>query len=132
MIILGIDPGIATTGYGLVEKVGNTLKYITHGVITTPKEPPLSKRILSLYNDLESLIKTHNPKTLAVEELFFSKNTKTAMMVAQARGVVLLAGEQYTLPVSGYTPLQVKSSVCGFGKAEKSRFNIWYKIIKPR
>lgn len=128
MRILGIDPGIATMGYGVIDKIGNSLKHITHGVITTKKDLELSERIFQLYNELTQIIKDYEPNTMAVEELFFSKNTKTALTVAQARGCILLVGEQFNLKPAPYNPLQIKSSVCGYGKAEKKQ--VQYMVHK--
>lgn len=128
MRILGIDPGIATMGYGVIDKIGNSLKHITHGVITTKKDLTLSERIFQLYTELTQIIKDYEPNTMAVEELFFSKNTKTAIAVAQARGCILLVGEQFSLKPAPYNPLQIKSSICGYGKAEKKQ--VQYMVHK--
>jgi len=121
MIILGIDPGVATIGFGIIraERGKNTL--IQYGVITTPPGIPLSERLVQIYNDMEQLIETFRPDEIAVEELFFSKNITTGISVAHGRGVILLAAEKLGIPVFEYTPMQVKQSVVGYGKAEKKQ-----------
>ncbi len=119
MRFLGIDPGIATTGYGIIETKGNSHTLITYGAILTPSTDSLSHRLHSLYRGVVDLITEFEPKSMAVEELFFNTNTKTALVVAQARGVILLAGETSGQPITGYTPLQVKMAVCGYGRADK-------------
>ena len=121
MVILGIDPGVATIGFGIIraERGKNTL--IQYGVITTPPGIPLSERLVQIYNDMEQLIETFKPDEMAVEELFFSKNITTGISVAHGRGVILLAAEKLGVPVFEYTPMQVKQSVVGYGKAEKKQ-----------
>ena len=121
MVILGIDPGVATIGFGLIraERGKNTL--LQYGVITTPPGIPLSERLLQISNDMEQLIATFRPDEMAVEELFFSKNITTGIAVAHGRGVILLAAEKLGIPVFEYTPMQVKQSVVGYGKAEKKQ-----------
>ena len=108
MVILGIDPGVATIGFGIIraERGKNTL--IQYGVITTPPGIPLSERLVQIYNDMEQLIDTFKPDEMAVEELFFSKNITTGIAVAHGRGVILLAAEKLGVPVFEYTPMQVK------------------------
>ena len=119
MIILGIDPGVATIGFGVIraERGRNTL--LRYGVITTPAGLPLSNRLLQISNDMEELIRTFKPDEIAVEELFFSKNITTGIAVAHGRGVILLAAEKLGVPVFEYTPMQVKQAVVGYGAAEK-------------
>jgi crossover junction endodeoxyribonuclease RuvC len=119
MIILGIDPGVATIGFGVIrsERQKNTL--LQYGVITTPPGIPLSKRLFQISNDMEELIHTFHPDEMAVEELFFSKNITTGIAVAHGRGVILLESEKLGVPVFEYTPMQVKQAVAGYGKAEK-------------
>ena len=121
MVILGIDPGVATIGFGLIraERGKNTL--LQYGVITTPPGIPLSERLLQISNDMEQLIETFRPDEMAVEELFFSKNITTGIAGAHGRGVILLAAEKLGIPVFEYTPMQVKQSVVGYGKAEKKQ-----------
>ena len=119
MIVLGIDPGVATIGFGVVraERQKNTL--VQYGVITTPPGIPLSSRLLQISDDMEELIRTFHPDEMAVEELFFTKNITTGIAVAHGRGVILLSAERLGVPVFEYTPMQVKQAVVGYGKAEK-------------
>ena len=119
MIVLGIDPGVATIGFGVIraERQKNTL--IQYGVITTPPGIPLSNRLLQISNDMEELIRTFHPDEMAVEELFFTKNITTGIAVAHARGVLLYTAEKCGIPLHEYTPSQVKMAVVGYGKAEK-------------
>ena len=121
MVILGIDPRVATIGFGIIraERGKNTL--IQYGVITPPPGIPLSERLVQLYNDMEQLIDTFKPDEMAGAELFFSKNITTGIAVAHGRGVILLAAEKLGVPVFEYTPMQVKQSVVGYGKAEKKQ-----------
>ena len=119
MIILGIDPGVATIGFGVIraERGKNTL--LRYGVITTPPGIPLSSRLFQIDRDMEELIHTFQPDEMAVEELFFSKNITTGIAVAHARGVLLYTAEKCGIPLHEYTPSQVKMAVVGYGKAEK-------------
>ncbi len=119
MIILGIDPGIATVGFGVVEADGSSLKAVRYGVISTPAGLRLSVRLSQIYNDMLSLIDTFHPDAISVEELFFNTNLKTGIAVAHGRGTVLLAGQQRGIPMFEYTPLQVKQAMTGYGRAEK-------------
>lgn len=121
MVILGIDPGVATIGFGLIraERGKNTL--LQYGVITTPPGIPLSERLLQISRDMEQLLETFKPDEMAVEELFFTKNITTGIAVAHGRGVILLAAEKAGVPVFEYTPMQVKQGVVGYGKAEKKQ-----------
>lgn len=121
MIVLGIDPGVATIGFGVIraERGKNTL--LRYGVITTPPGIPLSSRLLQIDRDMEELIHTFQPDEMAVEELFFSKNITTGIAVAHGRGVILLAAERLGVPIFEYTPMQVKLAVTGYGKADKKQ-----------
>lgn len=119
MIILGIDPGVATIGFGLVRAERNRNQLLRYGVITTPPGIPLSNRLLQISNDMEELIHAFHPDEMAVEELFFTRNITTGIAVAHGRGVILLAAEKLGVPVFEYTPMQVKQAVVGYGKAEK-------------
>ncbi len=121
MLILGIDPGIATIGYGIISFEQQKYKYLKAGVIETSKDIPFSKRLDSAYRGMVSLIQEFNPDTIAIEELFFAKNTKTAMVVSQARGVLVLSCVHQDKPLFEYTPLQVKQGVTGYGRADKSQ-----------
>jgi crossover junction endodeoxyribonuclease RuvC len=119
-LALGIDPGTATTGYGLVRLTRDgELLAVSHGILSTPKDATPSARLEMLYNQLRDLLKQHKPDTSAVEKLFFARNVTTALAVGQARGVVLLALEQAGLEVFEYTPKEVKNAVAGYGGADK-------------
>ena len=129
MIILGLDPGLGTTGFGVIQKIGSKLSLVEYGVLSTPAKTPLSTRLLSISTQLRSLFLSHTIDSVAVEELFFNTNTKTAIAVAQARGVLLLLSEEAKKPVSGYTPPQVKSGVCGYGRATKQQVQYMVKQL---
>lgn len=128
-IILGIDPGIADTGYGVIEASGPKLKCIGYGSIRTKANTPLPKRLKKLYTDLDAIIEKYQPEIIGVEELFFCNNVKTALIVGQARGVVLLCAEQHGLPLKEFTPLQVKQAVSTYGKASKGQVQKMVKIL---
>lgn len=121
MVILGIDPGVATIGFGVInaERQKNTL--IQYGTITTPAGIPLASRLLQISNDMEKLIHLFQPDEMAIEELFFSTNITTGISVAHGRGVILLAAEKLGVPIFEYTPIQVKQAVAGYGKADKKQ-----------
>jgi len=129
MIILGVDPGIAILGYGVVKYESNKFTPLDFGAITTEPNLPTPQRLSTLYEGLRRLIKLYNPDAFAVEELFFNKNVKTALIVGHARGVTLLAAEQNGLNIFEYTPLQVKQAVVGYGRAEKAQIQQMVKII---
>lgn len=128
MIILGIDPGIATTGYGIIANYRGKLSLISFGCILTSKNLTLPQRLKETHADLTKLIKKHKPEILVVESVYFSTNAKTAISVAESRGVVLLAGEQNKLKILEFTPLQVKNRLTGYGKAEKKQ--VQYMVQK--
>jgi crossover junction endodeoxyribonuclease RuvC len=119
-VILGIDPGTATLGYGVIE-ANDGLSYVTSGALVTAAHQPAERRLLQLHDGLCDLIRRFAPSEVAVEQLFFSRNVTTAITVGQARGVALLAAAQAALPVSEFTPLQVKQAVTGHGRADKQR-----------
>lgn len=121
MIILGIDPGTATTGFGLIEKTKDKIKVLDYGCITTTPDLCPGDRLKIINNELNKLIQKHQPKVMAVENLFFFKNLKTAMPVSQAKGVILLTAAKKKIPVYEFTPLQVKMAITGYGKAEKKQ-----------
>jgi len=129
MIIMGIDPGFAITGYGIVKYEGNKFLVIDYGAITTEAGMPLPKRLLHLNNRLEEIIISHKPDVIAIEELFFNKNIKTALTVGHGRGVAILAAAKSGLEVFEYTPLQVKQAVVGYGRAEKAQVQQMIKAI---
>lgn len=121
MKILGIDPGYAIVGYGVVEYKNSSFTTLDYGAITTHKDTPFNKRLLQIYNEYMAVLKRHNPDAVAVEQLFFTNNQKTGIDVAQARGLILLGAEQMNIPSFEYTPLQVKQAVVGYGRAEKAQ-----------
>ena len=121
MIILGIDPGFAIVGWGVVESDRGRLRPIAYGAIRTPAHTPIEARLLTIQNDLEEIIKKYKPEEMAVEELFFNTNITTAINVAEARGVIICTAHKLGVKVSEYTPLQVKQAVVGYGKAEKGQ-----------
>ena len=130
MLALGIDPGTATTGYGLVlETEAGSLQVVDFGVIQTPPTLPMPERLLDLFLKLRQLIVLHRPECGAVEKLFFEKNVRTAISVGQARGVALLALAEAGLPIGEYTPLEVKQAVTGYGGADKNQVQQMVKAL---
>lgn len=129
MIILGIDPGYAIVGIGVIEYKGGKIRYIKHGAITTPAGMPPTERLRIIYNEINMLIDKYNPDAVAIEELFFNSNQKTAIMVAQARGVLLVAVANRDIPLYEYTPLQVKQSMTGYGRADKKQIQAMVKML---
>lgn len=121
MRILGIDPGVATIGFGLVEAERNSYKLLRCGVISTPAHTSLSSRLEQIHTDLSQLLEAFKPDAAAVEELFFNTNITTGIAVAHGRGVILLACQQAGVKIYEYTPLQVKQAVVGYGRAEKKQ-----------
>ena len=119
MRILGIDPGYATIGYGIVDYTGARFSVAGYGAVTTPAKDEFPKRLKSIYEDILYIIEKYKPECLAIERLYFNTNTTTAIDVAQARGVIVLAAELKGVKIYEYTPLQVKQSVTGYGRAEK-------------
>jgi crossover junction endodeoxyribonuclease RuvC len=129
MLILGIDPGTAITGYGLVMGEGDDLTLVAYGAITTSSDWPLPERLQRIYRELTALIEDRQPTAVAVEELFFSKNVRTALSVGQARGVALLAAANAGLPIHEYTPLQVKQAIAGYGRATKDQVQRMVRML---
>ena len=129
MIILGIDPGFAIVGVGVIEYVGKKFKVIDYLAITTKAGMDTNARLKSIYDDLSVIISKYKPDHVAIEELFFNNNQKTAITVAEARGVLILACINNGIPVSEYTPLQVKQAVVGYGRAEKKQVQQMTKMI---
>ena len=121
MIVVGFDPGLATLGYGVLEKNGNITKMLDYGVVLTPKEENLAVRLTMLEEGVKKIIETFKPDEIAIEELFFAKNVKTAIAVAHARGVVLLTATKYCGKIFEYTPLQIKQALTGYGRADKNQ-----------
>ena len=120
-IILGIDPGYGRVGYGLIRKENSSLAYIAAGCVETEKTDSPSKRILAIYHKISSVIIKESPQLLALEQLFFAKNAKTALRVAETRGILLLLSEEHKIPLREFTPLQVKMATCGYGRADKAQ-----------
>ena len=129
MRILGIDPGYAIVGYGVVDYTGNRFQVVDYGKITTTPKYTLPERLQMIYEGVCQVISVHKPDMVAVEELFFNNNVKTAIDVAQARGVVLLASSQSGKPLFEYTPLQVKQAVVGYGRAQKEQVQQMVKAL---
>lgn len=129
MLVLGVDPGTAITGYGFVGEADGQLQAVAYGVIATPADWPLPQRLQKIYHDLTALVREHRPTEGAVEQLFFSRNVKTALAVGQARGVALLALAEGGMPIYEYTPLQVKQSVVGYGRAEKKQIQELVRLL---
>ncbi|NLK73244.1 MAG: crossover junction endodeoxyribonuclease RuvC [Clostridiales bacterium] len=129
MRIIGIDPGFAILGYGIIEINGSKIKTIEYGAITTPSDMPMPDRLKTIYSNLSNLITEYQPQEASIEELFFNKNTKTALMVGQARGAVILACANNNLEVFEYTPLQIKQALVGYGRAEKMQIQVMIKNI---
>jgi len=129
VLVLGIDPGTAITGYGLVREEQDGLVLVGCGVITTPADQPLPQRLQAIYRGLTAIIGEHRPDQVAVEELFFSRNVRTALSVGQARGVVLLAAAEAGLPLYEYKPLEVKQTVAGYGGADKRQVQEMVRLL---
>ncbi|MBE6726595.1 MAG: crossover junction endodeoxyribonuclease RuvC [Ruminococcaceae bacterium] len=123
MVILGIDPGIAIVGWGVIESfgVGKKLRPVDYGAITTPSTMTTEDRLWEVHRELSAVIKTYCPEAASIEELFFNSNQKTGIIVAEARGVLLLACRQGGVPIYEYTPLQIKGAVAGYGRADKQQ-----------
>ena len=129
MRIIGIDPGYAIVGYGVIDYIGNKFKIVEYGAITTESNQNMNERFKSIHDDLNTIIERTKPESLAIEELFFNSNQKTAINVAQARGVLLLSALNHGISVHEYTPLQVKQAVVGYGRAEKKQVQLLVKSI---
>jgi crossover junction endodeoxyribonuclease RuvC len=127
--VLGIDPGIHITGYGVIEKQKSGLKYVMHGEIRMAKGLPLSSRLSMIYDNLLEVIDQSSPDAIVVEDVFYGKNIKSLIRQGETRGVVILAGSHKRIPVYEYTPLEVKKAVVGYGRAEKSQIQNMVKAI---
>jgi len=130
MVVLGIDPGLAIVGYGIIEHIGNKYKVLDYGVITTPAKISYAIRIKMIYDSMEKLLNTYAIDEVAIEELFFNKNVKTAIDVAQARGAIVLSCMNNNLEIFEYTPLQVKQGICGYGRADKKQVQSMVKSLR--
>jgi crossover junction endodeoxyribonuclease RuvC len=129
VFVLGIDPGTAITGYGLVREDEQGLSLVDYGVITTPAGQPLPQRLQTIYQGLTDVAREHQPQAAAVEELFFSRNVRTALSVGHARGVTLLALADAGLPVHEYKPLEVKQAIAGYGGADKQQVQQMVRML---
>lgn len=129
MRVLGIDPGTAIVGYSIVDFKENRISLIKYGCIYTDKALPMEDRLLQIFDELEEIIDFYNPQFMAIEELFFFKNSKTVITVGQARGVIILAGKKHNLKIENYTPLQVKMGITGYGKADKKQIQLMVKNL---
>lgn len=128
-IIIGIDPGIADTGYGVIEVSGNNLRCLDYGSVKTPAKSDLADRLEVINMELGGIMKRYRPRLVAVEQLFFCKNVKTALVVGQARGVVLLTARKHKISVAEFTPLQVKQAVSAYGRAGKTQVQKMVKLL---
>ncbi|MBR0112866.1 MAG: crossover junction endodeoxyribonuclease RuvC [Clostridia bacterium] len=129
MIVLGIDPGYAIVGTGVVQQVNNKFRMLYYGAILTEAHTPFNLRIEKIFDEADALIKTYKPDAVAMEKLYFNTNQKTAIDVAQARGALILAAQKNKVPIYEYTPLQVKMSVVGYGRAEKKQVQEMTKVL---
>ncbi len=129
VIVLGIDPGLANTGYGVVTRRDGRLVALDGGVIRTRAETPQARRLAEIHAAVDTLVGEHQPDAVALEELYFGQNVRTAFAVGQARGVVLLAAGQHGVPCASYTPQQVKAAVCGSGRAQKDQVARMVKVL---
>lgn len=129
MVIVGIDPGIAIVGYGVIDYTGNSFKLMEYGTIDTPAGTPVAKRLRMIYDSMYDLLLRYKPEAVAVEQLFWGRNVTTGINVAHARGVILLCAEQSGVSVSEYTPLQIKQAVAGYGRADKKQIQNMMKIL---
>lgn len=129
MVILGIDPGYAITGYGVVSYERNHFTVLDYGAITTKAHTPFEQRLLTLHQQMDAIIARFQPEVMAIEELFFQRNTTTAIGTAQARGVLILAAAEGNIPVYEYTPMQIKQAVTGYGRADKNQVSTMVKML---
>lgn len=127
--ILGIDPGTGIVGFGVIDVSGAEKKMVDAGVIRTPAHQPAQERLKTIYDELKEIIEEHQPTVMVVEQLFFARNVTTAMTVSQARGVILLLGEQFGLQLAEFTPLQIKQSITGDGRADKKQVQEMVRIM---
>ena len=127
--IMGVDPGIAIVGVGVVDKTGNSYRDVFHGAVTTPAHTPIERRLMDIYIQLNGLLDKYRPDAMSIEELFYNNNAKTVIAVGQARGVILLAATQAGVPIFEYTPLQVKQALTGYGRAEKKQIQQMMKAM---
>lgn len=129
MLVLGIDPGTAITGWGVVRQDGDALVLVAYGTVNTSQDVPMPQRLQTIHRELGEIISQHGPDGVAVEKLFFSKNVRTAMSVGHARGVALLALADAGLPLGEYTPLEIKKAITGYGAADKHQVQEMVRIL---
>lgn len=129
MLILGLDPGLATTGWGVIKKEKNHLFHLAHGTISTSAKQNFAERLREIHQQADKIIKKYKPQAVAVEDIFFCKNVKTALKVSQARGVILLTAMLNQAPVYEYTPLQVKQAITSYGRADKKQMQEMVKVL---
>ena len=129
MRILGIDPGYAILGYGVIEKTGNHFQAIHYGAVTTHKDTPMPQRLEHLYDELREIIGEYRPEVASIEQLYFNNNAKTAIQVGQARGVAILACVKAGIEIAEYTPLQIKQALVGYGRADKKQVQFMVKTM---
>ena len=129
MIVLGLDPGLAIVGYGVIDIEGNRLSYVNHGCVYTTPDMSMPERLDKVYDGVVELIETYKPEVISIEELFFAKNAKTAINVAHARGVMLLACRKKGVKMLEFTPRQVKQAVAGYGAGDKKQIQYMVKVL---
>ena len=129
MLILGIDPGLATIGFGLVMKNGEKYRALEYGAITTAPKQMIEKRLAEIYDSMLEILTKYKPDCMAIEEIFFNNNITTAIDVSMARGVILLAAQKCGVDIYEYTPLEVKSSIVGYGRAEKQQIQYMVRLL---
>lgn len=128
-IIIGIDPGLASTGYGVICQKGDQVEMMDYGLIATAAHTPFDQRLKEIHLQLEKILLQYKPNLLVIEELFFAKNVSTAMLVSQARGVIILTAIQKNIPIKEFTPLEVKQAITGYGRADKKQMQQMIKIL---
>lgn len=127
--IIGLDPGTATTGYGIIDEVDGRLQLVTYGVISTSPRDSAPRRLQLIYQELNQLIATYQPQSAAIEEVFFGRNITTAISVGQARGVLILALANASIPIAEYSPPRIKDAVTGYGKADKAQVQMMVRNL---
>ncbi len=128
MRIIGIDPGTGILGFGVIDVIQGKYKMVDAGVVTTPAHTPIDERLEDIFDSLTEIIKTTKPEVMSIEQLFFARNVTTAISVAQARGVAMLTGRKAKLPIAEYTPMQIKQTLTGYGKADKKQVQEMVRI----
>lgn len=128
MRIIGIDPGTGILGFGVIDVIQGTYKMVDAGVVTTPAHTPIDERLEDIFDSLTEIIKTTKPEVMSIEQLFFARNVTTAISVAQARGVAMLTGRKAKMPIAEYTPMQIKQTLTGYGKADKKQVQEMVRI----